>query len=360
MDTIDDQIVFDNEGVCNHCKQQTILMNELKSNPAFSETSLKTLVRKIKSESNSKDYDVVVGLSGGVDSAYALHIAIKLGLRPLVVHVDAGWNSEIAVNNIYKLCNKLNVDLETIVVDWSSMKLVQRAFMLSRTFNQDIPQDHVFLAGVYSLTLKYRIKYMITGLNFQTEGISPSSNLGYDPIDLKYIKSILKNHNSKEYFKKIPHMSLLRYLYYISRVKKVNVLNFLDYKRKDAMTLLKSKYDWSDYGSKHHESILTRFIQTSYLLERYDYDKRKIHFSSLILNGEMSRSEAIQLLNEPPLHKKILLQDKRYILTKLNIRESDYDDLIKSSYVDHSDYDNNEKLISILMYLKRRFTKMFS
>jgi N-acetyl sugar amidotransferase len=360
MDTIDDQIVFDNEGICNHCKQQKVLMNELKSNPAYSETSLKALVKQIKSESSNREYDVVVGLSGGVDSAYALHIATQLGLKPLVVHVDAGWNSEIAVNNIYKLCNKLNVDLETIIVDWSSMKMIQRAFMLSRTFNQDIPQDHIFLAGVYSLTAKYKIKYMITGLNFQTEGISPNSNLGYDPIDLKFIKSILNSHSSKEYLKKIPHMSLLKYLYYISRVKKINVLNFSDYKRKDAIALLKSEYDWSDYGSKHHESILTRFIQTSYLLERYDYDKRKIHFSSLILNGELTRSEAIKLLNEPPLDKNTLLQDKRYILTKLNIKESDYEDLIKSSYVDHNDYDNNEKLISMLMKLKRRLNKVFS
>lgn len=354
MDTIDVNIAFDSRGFCNHCNNQIELVNKLN----YSSDNLQALIKRIKCKSNKSSYDVIIGVSGGVDSAYALHLIVKLGLKPLAVHVDAGWNSNIAVSNIERMCSLLEVDLETIIVDWNSMKLIQRAFFLSGSFNLDIPQDHAFLSGVYKFAKSNKIKFMVTGLNFQTEGISPKSNLGYDPIDLKFIKSILKEYGDPRLLKNIPHMALFEYLFLQLKVEKINILNFIDYKRSFAIKTLKELYEWQDYGDKHHESLLTRFLQTSYLIDRFNYDKRIMHYSSLIINDEIDRDVAIKEIEIKSNESRKIELEKKYILTKLGLTENDYIEIINSKFYDHKNYPNNEVIINLLIFIKSLFLRV--
>lgn len=210
MDTTDPNISFNTDGVCNHCLQYDKDYELYGYHEGISEKKLKDIVDKIKKEEKDKEYDCILGISGGVDSSYLAYLAHKLGLRVLAVHVDAGWNSEIAVHNISKLCKKLNMDLHTIVIDWPTMKELQRAYMFSGLPNLDVPQDHAFVAAVYEYAKKYNIKYMLNGNNLATEGILPKA-WGYSYIDYRSIKGVYKKHGRGMRLKKYPHFSIFRY-----------------------------------------------------------------------------------------------------------------------------------------------------
>lgn len=245
MNETDPNISFNNDGVCNHCIEFDQYVIQKKSN-----SELSSLIAQIKKTGRNKDYDCVIGVSGGVDSSYLLHYAVTHGLRVLAIHVDGGWNSEIAVRNIHNICKKLDIDLETLVIDWPTMKELQRAYLFSGLANLDIPQDHAFIAGNYLVSSKRKIKYLLVGTNYANESISP--NWGYDNIDFKNIKDVFKKHKRSGNLRKYPHFYIWKYVYYRLTTKRIQLLDYLDYKKNEALSVLEKEYDYEYYGGKHY------------------------------------------------------------------------------------------------------------
>lgn len=345
MDTTDPNIVFDEYGVCNHCRE----FDEVKSKNWFpnedGKIKLKEIVDKIKASGKGKEYDCIIGLSGGVDSSYLVHKAVELGLRPLAVHVDAGWNSELAVKNIENICKKLNVDLFTEVINWEEIRDLQVAFLKAGVPNQDIPQDHAFFAGLYSFAVKNNIEYVLSGSNYATEGILPSS-WGYNAMDSKHLKAIHKMFGNKK-LKTYPVVSFYQYYYYYPILKKMKVaklLNYMPYSKDDAIETLEKELDWRYYGGKHFESRFTKFFQAYYLPTRFNYDKRKAHLSSLIVSGLITRERALQEMEKELYSESQLREDKEFIAKKLKLSVQELDDLINMPLKYHEMYPSNEKL----------------
>jgi N-acetyl sugar amidotransferase len=357
MDTTDPEISFDTNGYCSHCtnfydniKDVYWLPNEQ------GRQILEQTISKIKTEGKGKEYDGIIGLSGGVDSSYLLHKICEWGIRPLAVHVDAGWNSETAVKNIEVLCNKLGVDLHTIVIDWESIKNLQVAFLKSGVKNQDIPQDHAFFAALYRYAVKNKIRYVIHGSNFATESILPQA-WGYDAMDSIYIKAIFKQFGQGS-IKNFPMVGFWELYLYYKFIKKMHVfmpLNLIPYKKKDAMKEIEDRYGWVYYGAKHWESRFTKFFQGYYLPTRFGYDKRKAHLSSLIVAGEITRDQALKEMEKPIYPANELDEDRNYIIKKLGLGEGEFEKLLHVS--DSSQVlPTNESLKNHAVALKKRLT----
>jgi N-acetyl sugar amidotransferase len=348
MDETDPLITFNENGICNNCtefdKKQSLFGFKSHSFPH----DHNQIINKLKLYGKNKDYDCIVGLSGGVDSSFLLHHAITNGLRVLAVHVDAGWNSDVAVKNIKKLCSKLNVDLHTIVIDWPTMKELQRAYMFSGLPNLDIPQDHVFLASLYKYALKNKVKYMLNGSNLATEGILPIS-WGYSNIDFTSINDIFLKFKRKGNLKKYPHFSLLKYFMYKKKVERIDLLNYINFSKTMAIDTLSKLYNWEYYGGKHFESRFTKFFQSYYLPVKFHYDKRLAHLSSLIVGGELSRESALDsFINNPPYKKDEYLEDRDFILKKLDLNHSDWEYIMKLQNKTEDDYKNHKTFLSFL------------
>ena len=357
MDQSDPKITFDKNGLCSHCISFEKRIKEhnafLHSNPNF----FKTMISKIKKESIGKEYDCVLGISGGVDSSYLLHIAVLNGLRVLAVHVDGGWNSEVAVKNIHNLCQKLNVDLHTIVIDWTTMKELQRAYMFSSLPNLDIPQDHAFIFGVYYYAKKHKIKYILNGSNLSTEGILPTSWVD-NWMDTRQIKYIFKKFGRGLIsLKKYPMINYFNYLILSQSVKRINLLNYIDYKKENAMNLLVNLYDWKYYGGKHFESRFTKYFQGYYLPKKFGFDKRKAHLSSLIVTNQISRDEALKEINDLSYYDHIKKSEENYVMKKLDLNQKDLNYLYSLPNKSNLDYPNSISLFnnvkSIIRFLKK-------
>jgi len=354
MDTTDPQIKFDDNGICNHCHQFDKDVELYGYKGRETDEALQRLVQEIKSYGNNKEYDCILGISGGVDSAYMAYLAKQLGLRVLAVHVDSGWNSEIAVENIKKMCDALKMDLHTIVIDWPSMKELQRAYMFSGLPNLDVPQDHVFMAAMYQYAKKYNIKYMLNGSNIATEGILPNS-WGYAAIDFRNIKSVYnKCGRRKKVFKKYPHLGIIKYYYYQLSIKRVKILNYVPYSKKKAIKVLEREFGWKYYGGKHFESRFTKFFQSYYLPQKFHYDKKRAHLSSLIVGGELSRNEALKEIEDTTVYPmEQMLEDRDYILKKLDISLQEWEQIMSSPNKCEDDYANSKKIIRFLVCIKR-------
>lgn len=355
MDTLTDpDISFDENGVCSNCHKYDSDVEIYGYKKGQSEKKLEAIVSEMKRDGRGKEYDCILGISGGVDSAFLAYTASKLGLRILAVHVDAGWNTDIAVENIQKMCSKLNLDLHTIVIDWTVIKELQRAYMFSGLINLDVPQDHVFLAATYRYADKYKIKYMLNGSNLATEGILPAVG-GAVAIDFKSIKNVYKRcGRGKSILKKYPHFGVIKYFYYQQKVKRVNLLNYIPYSKKTAMETLEKEFGWKYYGGKHFESRFTKFFQAYYLPQKFGYDKKRAHLSSLVVGGEMSREQALREMEDDsayPLEQ--MLEDRDYILKKLDISMDEWNKIMADPPKKKDDYANNEKIIKILASIKR-------
>jgi len=354
MDVSDPDIMFDEHGHCNHCRRffETIdgilwLPNEQGSR------ILGEIVQKVKDGGIGKQYDGIIGLSGGVDSSYLLCKLVEWGIRPLAVHVDAGWNSELAVKNIEVLCKKLKVDLHTIVIDWESMRKVQNAFLRSGVKNQDIPQDHAFFAGLYGYAVKNDIKYVFSGSNFATESILPVA-WGHDSMDASYISAILDRYGDGN-IKNFPIIGFWKYYFYypyIKRMKILKPLNFMDYRKNKAISELEIEYGWRYYGAKHWESRFTKFFQGYYLPTRFGYDKRKAHLSSLIVSGEITRDEALAEMKKPIYPLDQLDSDKFFVLKKLHVTPEEFEQILRSP-VNLDKIPTNETLLMWSLRVKK-------
>jgi len=362
MDTTDPNIIFDEQGVCNHCYHYDNYYAKIWLKEAQGEAALQSIWNQIKDYGKGKEYDCILGLSGGIDSSYLLYLSWKAGLRVLAVHVDAGWNSEIAVHNIQALCSQLQVDLVTHVIDWQEMQQLQRAFLRSRVINQDIPQDHAFFASLYKYAVKNKIKYVLNGANISSESILPDSWRGYFAIDSIHIKDIFKkNCNKGEQLKKFPLLHLVKHVIYFPHIKKMKVitpLNFIDYNKIKASEELATKFGFRDPGEKHYESRFTRFHQRYNLYEKFGIDERKAHYSSMILAGHMTREEALLRLEKPPYNNAAeRRQDVNFICNKLNFAPEEFEAIMALPNGRHEDYKSSQvwfsKMIPVLTKMKK-------
>lgn len=341
MDTSDPAIVFDADGVCNHCKRYPMHLAGLGDSSAR-QLRLDQIVRALKEEGRGKDYDCIMGLSGGVDSSFLAHYAVKrLGLRPLVVHVDSGWNSELAVSNIESICKNLAIDLHTLVIDWEEMRDLQLAYFRAGVANLDVPQDHAFNAAMVGEAKKYHIKHVLNGGNMQTESILPRA-WGYDASDPASLRAIHKAHG-KVKLKTYPIRSDFARLLvdpFIIGMKVHRPLEYIDYNKSQAKKLLIEELGWRDYGGKHYESRFTKFFQAHYLPTKFGYDKRKAHLASLVASGQISREQAMLELQTPLYDPGELQEDIAYFCKKLCISRDEYERIMAEPPRSYTDYAN--------------------
>ncbi|MBD9461557.1 N-acetyl sugar amidotransferase [Pseudomonas sp. Pdm06] len=345
MDETDANIKFDEHGVCNHCHR----FDEVQSLQLFSgvdgKTRLQNIVDKIKKEGAGKEYDCIIGLSGGVDSSY-LAVKIKdFGLRPLVVHVDAGWNSELAVSNIEKIIKHCGYDLHTHVMNWEEMRDLQLSYMKAAVANQDVPQDHAFFSSMYHFAVKNDIKYILSGGNLATEAVFPDSWHG-SAMDAINLKDIHRTYGSKPLrdYKTISFFEYYFWYPFAKGMRTVRPLNFMEYDKREAEKYLQETVGYRSYARKHGESIFTKLFQNYYLPTKFGYDKRKLHYSSMILSGQMSREEAVVKLAEPLYAADELENDIDYFCKKMRVNRQQFDELMQAPIHDYSDFKSWDKL----------------
>ncbi|OJT97415.1 MAG: LPS biosynthesis protein [Alphaproteobacteria bacterium 65-7] len=357
MDTTDSKIVFDDKGVCDHCNTfyKDVLPNWHTGERGQRE--LEALVAEIRKDGKGRDFDCIIGMSGGIDSSYLLYLAKeKMGLRPLVFHVDAGWNSQAAVNNIERLVDKLDLDLFTDVIDWEEMKDLQLAFFKSGVPHIDTPQDHAFFATMYKFARQHNIKYILTGANLSTECIRNPLEWMYYQSDSIQLRDIHRKFGKRP-LKRFPVTSILYHkiwLPYVKGIRVVRPLNYGPYIKQDAMKLLEEKFGWQPYPQKHFESRFTRFYEGFWLPARFGYDTRKVQYSSLIVTGQMTRDEALERLKTQPLDADTRRQEFEYVATKLGIPVTElqtYFDMPKKTYRDYKSQDGIYRIGARVMRL---------
>ena len=350
MDTSDSRIRFDESGVCDHCNdfQINVKPNWHPNEAGF--RKLQGIVSKIKEDGKDRDFDCLLGMSGGVDSSYLLHLAVKiLGLRPLVFHVDGGWNSELAVNNIQVMIEQLRLDLFTEVINWEEMKDFQLAFFKSGVPHIDIPQDHAFIATLYNFADKHNIKYILNGGNISTECVRNPMEWLYYGTDMAQIGDIRKKFGTVK-MASYPFSPIFRHKFYLKYFRKIQVvkpLDYLTYIKEDALKLLADEYNWKPYPQKHFESRFTKFFESYWLPERFGFDTRRVQFSSLILTDQLSRVEALKKLERSAYDRNTIHDDFNYIASKLDITPDElkiYFNMPKKFYWD---YKNNEKIFNL-------------
>jgi N-acetyl sugar amidotransferase len=340
MDTSDPEIQFDEQGVCNHCHDydRQIRQRVLKGEAGLS--YLEGLIERIKRDGRGKPYDCLIGVSGGVDSTYVAYIAKqKFGLRPLAVHMDNGWDSELAVKNIEETLKRLDIDLYTKVLDWEEFKDLQLAFLKASTPDSEIPSDHAIWAVIGDMAEKLKVRYVLSGFNVRTETHLPRAwSQGH--FDWKYIQSVHKQFGRGR-LKDFPHQGLFTYYRRLLTLRRVDILNYLDYNKQEAMQLLENELGWKYYGGKHHESIYTRFYQGYILPMKFGYDKRRSHLSSQICSGEFSRETALEELKRPAYAPSMQEEDREYVAKKLGVNDAEFDAIMKlpcKSYWDYPSY----------------------
>lgn len=361
MDTTDPHIQFDENGWCNHCTGWFQRMEFYELPLAERTRRLGALVEEIKRRGHGKDYDCIIGVSGGVDSSFVAIKVKELGLRPLAVHVDNGWNSEKAVGNIKRILDPLHIDLSTVVLNWKEFRDLQLAFLRASTPDSEIPSDHAIVASFYSASSRHSVSYCMSGINFRTEGIHVREwSQGH--LDSRYIKSVYKKFTGKrlKHFPLIPIATLVRNIV-LHRPKNVFLLDYFDYDKQSAKRLLIEKYGWEDYGGKHYESLYTRFYQGWILPHKFGYDKRRMHLSTLICSGQITREEALREISEPPYPPVWVEPDKIFVAKKLGISRDEFDAIMAAPKKRYSDYPNLQnhwlfgRGLDLFRVLKHRF-----
>ena len=350
MDSSDSVIVFDKNGICDHCNTFYAKVKPNWDTGIKGRIELDRTVETIRKAGIGKDFDCIIGMSGGIDSSYLVYAAKEiLGLRPLVFHVDAGWNSQIAVNNIQRIVDGLGLDLFTEVIDWEDMKDLQRAFFRSGVSHIDTPQDHAFFATMYKFAVKHGVKHILTGANYSTECIRNPLEWMYFQSDSRQIRDIHRLFGERE-LRNFPLTSILWHkvwLPYIRRIKVYRPLNHIPYIKTEAKQLLMDRFGWQPYPQKHFESRFTRFYESYWLYERFGYDVRKVQLSSLIVTGQMTRNEALFELSQPPYDPNTIAQEIEFVANKLDVTVDElmgYMALPKKTY---RDYKNQEEIYRI-------------
>lgn len=351
MDTSDPQIIFDDKGQCDFCNNYYNIIKPSWHPDAEGERKLKEIAEKVKKETKGQKYNCIIGFSGGVDSSYLCYIVkVKMGLNPLLVSVDTGWNLNVAVENTEKIVKKLNLDIYTEVVNWQEMRDLQLAFLKSRVPYQDLPQDHAIFAGVYNYAMKHGIKYIFTGGNNSTEGVKPPYEWTYIN-DLRFIKDIHKKFGNVP-LKTMPLCGMLRnriYYRYFKGMKVLKPLDYVPYDKDKVLRFLESEFGWESYKNKHYENVFTRFYEGYYLPTKFGYDKRRCYFSSLILSEQMTRQEALAELEEQPYDQAQVEKDLEYVSEKLQISRTELESFIAGENKTFRDYKNSFKVLRMFI-----------
>ena len=346
MDTSDPAIWFDDEGVSNHALTFDAVVAPIveSAQSGGRAAELEQLVQRIKADGRGKPYDCVIGISGGVDSSFLALQAVRLGLRPLAVHFDSGWNSELAVDNIHNIVTKLGLDLYTHVVDWREMRDLQLSFFKASVANCDVPTDHAFGWVAYQQARKYGIKYILSGGNYVSESVLPQS-WGYNAGDATQLKAIQKRFGSVK-LKTYPVMGLFKrniWYPYVRRINTVRLLDYLPYHYRDAKDEITRELGWRDYGGKHYESVFTRYFQGYYLPMKFGYDKRLAHLSSLILSKEITRDEALDEMESSNYPEALRSQDHEFIAKTLGVSVDELERIFSRPPLDYTAYPNGKK-----------------
>jgi len=343
MDTTDKEIIFDENGICTHCKNAQKKLQERKFY-LDKETKKKLLVQKIneiKEKGKNKKYDCVIGISGGVDSTFVAYKVKKLGLRPFVFHLDNGWNSKIADKNIENISKKLGIKIHRYEVNWNEFRDLQMSFLKASVPDLEIPTDHALLALLLKIAENNNINYIISGVNIASESILPRT-WAYGHMDWKYVKNIHKRFG-KVKLNDFYHYTMYDYVNYriLKNIKTIQILNYINYNKEEAKKIIKKELNWEDYGSKHHESIYTRFVQAYILPKKFNIDKRKAHLSSLICSGQITREEALKEIEKDVYPSEKIKEDQQFVLDKLEISEKEFNQLLSlppKSFLDYPSY----------------------
>jgi N-acetyl sugar amidotransferase len=353
-------VVIDTDGQCNCCKDAIARMPSEWWPGAEGERKMAALVDRLKSEGAGKRYDALVGLSGGIDSAYLAHImASRHGLRLLAVHVDAGWNSEPAVHNIEKLVRGLGLDLITYVVEWDEVRDVQRAFLRAGVLNQDFPQDHAFFAILLRIARQQGVQSFLTGVNFSSENLHIPHD-GPSSTDGKHVREVHRIFGERP-LKSYPIMTMSEYLW-TTKVrglpKRYRPLDYMNYDKEAARRELEAAYGWRDYGSKHSESRFTKFYQDVYLPRKQRFDKRRLHLSSLIVAGQITRDQALLALRSEPISVRQAERDTRFVAKKLGMTIDELNALMDAPLVPHAAYGSDKAMTDRMLNLRGRLRRI--
>ena len=345
MDTSDPDIEFDAQGICNHCKT---MVERVSTAVQIRSDRLQSIVEQIRAEGRGKTYDCVLGISGGVDSTYTAYLAKTLGLRPLAVHLDNGWNSELAVKNIEHVLNKLSLDLYTHVLDWEEFRDLQVAFLRASTPDAEIPTDHAISAVLFRVALQEGVRYIIAGTNLVTEGILPKA-WTYGVYDWRYIKGVHARYG-KMPLRTYPHFSVMDRImnYFARRLRVVCPLNYVTYNKSDAILTLQNELWWRKYWDKHGESVYTKFFQGYILPTKFSIDKRRAHLSALIISGQITRETALEQLMSSPLTEKHERELREYVIKKLELTQESFDDIMALQRRSYKDYPNYESIVALI------------
>ena len=356
MDTSDSEIVFDNNGICDYCLNFQKNIKKFFFHGKNKAKIIDKYFNKIKKQNHNKKYDCLIGISGGVDSSYLAHIVKnKFNLRPLAFHVDTGWNSKISVSNVEKMIDGLSIDLHTEVINWREMRDLQLSFFQANHPNLDIPQDHSIFASLYNYALSNNINYILTGGNFSTECIREPLEWAYHASDLKHIKEI-HNLYGREKLDTFPLCDIFTYKILYKYFKNINVfqpLNYIKYNKDDAINVLERNYGWKKYANKHYESRFTKFYEGYWLKKKFNFDKRRAHYSSLILTNQMTRKEAIQKLSQEPLDETEIRNEFKFVCEKLDISKEYLQNLMQSENKSFRHYKSNYKIIQFFVKILR-------
>jgi len=359
LDTNDDAaITIDSNGICNYCHSydKGLKLNVCEGKEG--EKKIAEILMLLKNAGKGKKYDCIMGVSGGVDSTYLALWAKKNGLRPLAVHFDNGWNSELAVKNIENILEKLNIDLYTYVVDWEEFKDVQLAYLKASVVDVEIPTDHAFVAVLYKVAAENKIKYILSGHNYVTESILPRHWI-YEKGDDVNIGAIHEKFGTVK-LKTFPFLTIVQRFYYMNVLKLRNLypLNYIHYNKKEVKKIIKEELAWKDYGGKHYESIFTRFYQGYILPEKFKIDKRRAHLSNLICSGQISREEALEEIKQPIYDPEQLKQDKEFVIKKFGLSNQEFEDFMSLPVRQHTEFATNKKSNEIYMGLLKKLSPL--
>ena len=359
MDSINDpDILINDYGVCNHCITFDFEFNKLPKG-INREKELESIIKKIKLKGVGRKYDCLLGVSGGVDSSYLAYLCSIYGLRPLIIHFDNGWNSELSVLNIQNLLDKLGFDFETLVINWDEFKDLQLSYFKAGVVDLEFPTDHAILASMFKIAKKHKIKFVLSGHNVVTEGTYLPKSWVHSKLDYLNLKDIHKQYGSIK-LKTYPYLSFIKRLYnfYNSQFEYIQLLNLVEYNKFEVKKKLVSELSWKDYGGKHFESIFTRFYQGYILPNKFNIDKRVFHYSCLVQSEQITREQAIKLLQEPIYDINLLESDKKYILKKLNFNEATFEDYMRAPIRKHNEFKSEQRYWNFYFFVIKQIKKV--
>ncbi|MEP7221250.1 MAG: N-acetyl sugar amidotransferase [Novosphingobium sp.] len=358
MDDTAADITFDADGVCNYCTEFLIRLDHfVDPDPVARERKLNDLVTRVKAQGKGKPYDCIIGVSGGVDSSYTLVRAVQLGLRPLAVHMDSGWNAEVAANNIANLVRGLGVDLYTHVIDWPEIRGLMEAMFAADVRDVEVLYDNALAGVVYGQAARHGLHYILAGSNMATEGMRMPGEWTWHKLDKRNITGISKRFGGPK-LKTFPALGTFGYMKHIliDRAHWIAFLDFIDYRKDTALEELQRDYGYKPYAYKHYESVFTRFWQGYMLPRKFGYDKRKPHLSTLVMTGQMTRAEAMARMDEIAYpSQRDLDADKQYFLKKMGWSEEKFEAYLARPEVPHDAYPSEAALWERLLALYRKF-----